>query len=192
MRASAPTAARAEIGEAVACDGDGMPEFDRLRYRRQDFAFDLIELNGQDLRREPIESASASSRPCCGRPGWFRVRRRRVQARLQDGARGHRLEAARLALPLRPLAGLAQDEEPGGGGEARGGGGVGEGEVAMRTTCRRGHAKEAGGHCKECARLSYVPQCDPCRSESTDNDQVSTTLVAIIRAASAARLPATA
>jgi bifunctional non-homologous end joining protein LigD len=37
-----------------------MPEFGRLRYRRQDgavflFAFDLIELNGQDLRREPIE-----------------------------------------------------------------------------------------------------------------------------------------
>jgi bifunctional non-homologous end joining protein LigD len=47
-------------GEAVACDGDGMPCFDRLRYRRQDgavflFAFDLLELNGQDLRREPIE-----------------------------------------------------------------------------------------------------------------------------------------
>jgi ATP-dependent DNA ligase len=37
-----------------------MPSFDRLRYRRQDgavflFAFDLIERNGQDLRREPLE-----------------------------------------------------------------------------------------------------------------------------------------
>jgi bifunctional non-homologous end joining protein LigD len=47
-------------GEAVACDGDGMPAFDRLRYRRQDgavflFAFDLLELDGQDLRREPLE-----------------------------------------------------------------------------------------------------------------------------------------
>jgi bifunctional non-homologous end joining protein LigD len=47
-------------GEAVACDRDGMPSFDRLRYRRQDgtvflFAFDLIEFNGQDLRREPLE-----------------------------------------------------------------------------------------------------------------------------------------
>jgi ATP-dependent DNA ligase len=47
-------------GEAVACDGDGMPVFDRLRYRRADktvflYAFDLIELNGRDLRREPIE-----------------------------------------------------------------------------------------------------------------------------------------
>jgi len=47
--------------EAVACGHDGMPVFDRLRYRRQDgavflFAFDLLELNGQDLRREPIET----------------------------------------------------------------------------------------------------------------------------------------
>src|SRR5262249_50227992 len=44
-------------GEAVACDGNGMPSFDRLRYRRHDasvflYAFDLIELNGDDLRRE--------------------------------------------------------------------------------------------------------------------------------------------
>ena len=48
-------------GEAVACDGNGLPVFDRLRYRGQDgavflFAFDLIELNGQDLRRDPIET----------------------------------------------------------------------------------------------------------------------------------------
>jgi bifunctional non-homologous end joining protein LigD len=39
-------------GEAVACDGDGLPVFDRLRYRRHDgrvflFAFDLLELNGR-------------------------------------------------------------------------------------------------------------------------------------------------
>jgi bifunctional non-homologous end joining protein LigD len=47
-------------GEAVACDGDGLPVFDRLRYRRQDgrvflYAFDLLELNGEDMRREPLE-----------------------------------------------------------------------------------------------------------------------------------------
>jgi bifunctional non-homologous end joining protein LigD len=52
-------------GEAVACDGDGMPAFDRLRYRRQDgavflFAFDLLELNGQDFRREPLEVRKAT------------------------------------------------------------------------------------------------------------------------------------
>jgi bifunctional non-homologous end joining protein LigD len=40
-------------GEAVACDGNGMPSFDRIRYRRHDasvfvYAFDLIELNGEE------------------------------------------------------------------------------------------------------------------------------------------------
>jgi bifunctional non-homologous end joining protein LigD len=47
-------------GEAVACDGDGLSVFDRLRYRRQDgrvflYAFDWLELNGRDMRREPLE-----------------------------------------------------------------------------------------------------------------------------------------
>ena len=48
-------------GEAVACGADGMPSFDRLRYRRADgevflFGFDLVELDGRDPRREPIEA----------------------------------------------------------------------------------------------------------------------------------------
>jgi bifunctional non-homologous end joining protein LigD len=48
------------MGKAVACDDKGMPSFDRIRYRRYDgsvflYAFDLIELNGDDLRRDPIE-----------------------------------------------------------------------------------------------------------------------------------------
>jgi bifunctional non-homologous end joining protein LigD len=30
---------------------DGMASFDRIRYRRHDDAFDLIELNGDDLRQ---------------------------------------------------------------------------------------------------------------------------------------------
>jgi bifunctional non-homologous end joining protein LigD len=52
-------------GEAVACDGDGLPVFDRLRYRRDDrcvflYAFDLIELNGDDLRRDPLEVRKAT------------------------------------------------------------------------------------------------------------------------------------
>jgi bifunctional non-homologous end joining protein LigD len=52
-------------GEAVACGDDGLPAFDRLRYRRQDgtvflFAFDLLELNGDDLRREPLEVRKAT------------------------------------------------------------------------------------------------------------------------------------
>jgi ATP dependent DNA ligase-like protein len=64
-------------GEAVACGDDGLPAFDRLRYRRQDgavflIAFDLLELNGDDLRREPLEvrkatlaSVLAKTRPGC-------------------------------------------------------------------------------------------------------------------------------
>jgi bifunctional non-homologous end joining protein LigD len=52
-------------GEAVACDGDGVPVFDRLRYKRQDervflYAFDLLELNGRDMRREPLEARKRS------------------------------------------------------------------------------------------------------------------------------------
>ena len=48
----------------MACDGDGLPVFDRLRYRRDDrrvflYAFDLIELDGEDLRHEPIERRKA-------------------------------------------------------------------------------------------------------------------------------------
>jgi len=52
-------------GEAVACDDKGMPSFDRIRYRRHDasvflYAFDLIELNGDDLRREPLDTRKAT------------------------------------------------------------------------------------------------------------------------------------
>src|SRR5262249_60323622 len=47
-----------------ACDDNGLPVFDQLRYRRDDrrvflYAFDLIDLNGEDLRREPIERRKA-------------------------------------------------------------------------------------------------------------------------------------
>src|SRR5882724_10010173 len=42
-------------GEAVACDDNGLALFERIRYRQHDgdvclYAFDLIELNGDDLR----------------------------------------------------------------------------------------------------------------------------------------------
>jgi bifunctional non-homologous end joining protein LigD len=52
-------------GEAVACDGNGLSVFERLR-RQHDaravflFAFDLLELDGVDLRREPIETRKAT------------------------------------------------------------------------------------------------------------------------------------
>src|SRR5262245_46604290 len=47
-------------GEAVACGEDGLPSFDRIRYRHKDedvfmWAFDLIELDGDDIRLDPLE-----------------------------------------------------------------------------------------------------------------------------------------
>jgi bifunctional non-homologous end joining protein LigD len=52
-------------GEAVVCDENGVPSFDRIRYRRHDaavflYAFDLIEVNGDDLRREPLDTRKAT------------------------------------------------------------------------------------------------------------------------------------
>jgi hypothetical protein len=48
----------------VCCDDNGRPNFDRTRYWRYDtsvflYAFDLMELSGNDLRREPLEQSEA-------------------------------------------------------------------------------------------------------------------------------------
>ena len=63
-------------GEAVACNDNGIASFDRIRYRRHDgvaflYAFDLIELNGDDLRRDPLEvrKATLASIVAKARPG---------------------------------------------------------------------------------------------------------------------------
>jgi ATP-dependent DNA ligase len=53
-------------GEAVSCADDGIASFDRIiRYRRHDadvfmWAFELIELNGDDLRRDPLNVRKAT------------------------------------------------------------------------------------------------------------------------------------
>ena len=52
-------------GEAVACDERGIAAFDLIRYRRNDgcvflYAFDLIELNGDDLRRRSAGGPQAT------------------------------------------------------------------------------------------------------------------------------------
>ena len=52
-------------GEAVACGEDGIASFDRIRYRRHDegvflYAFDLIELEGEDMRRDPLAVRKAT------------------------------------------------------------------------------------------------------------------------------------
>src|SRR5215831_17199032 len=96
-------------GEAVCCDANGLAVFALLRYRQRVaalflYAFDLLEIDGQGLRREPLETRKATAR-----------------------LRGHRVEAPGLAVCQRPHTALAQVQEPGSaGGEARSGGGLGQ------------------------------------------------------------------
>ena len=52
-------------GEVVCCDERGLTRFDVLRRRSNEamaflYAFDLLELDGQDLRREPLEVRKAT------------------------------------------------------------------------------------------------------------------------------------
>jgi bifunctional non-homologous end joining protein LigD len=52
-------------GEAVACDDNGVASFEHIRYHRNDdrvflYGFDLIELNGDDLRRDPLQVRKAT------------------------------------------------------------------------------------------------------------------------------------
>ena len=52
-------------GEVVCCDARGVAAFQLLRHRRNEpkaylYAFDLLELDGTDLRREPIEVRKAT------------------------------------------------------------------------------------------------------------------------------------
>jgi bifunctional non-homologous end joining protein LigD len=63
-------------GEAVAYDDNGVASFDLVRHHRANdivflYAFDLIELNGDDLRRDPLEvrKATLASIVSKARPG---------------------------------------------------------------------------------------------------------------------------
>jgi bifunctional non-homologous end joining protein LigD len=52
-------------GEAVACNENGLASSDLIRHHRTDarvflYAFDLIELNGDDLRQDPLEVRKAT------------------------------------------------------------------------------------------------------------------------------------
>jgi hypothetical protein len=107
-------------GEVVCCDERGVAAFHVLRRRRNEpeaflYAFDLLELDGTDLRREPIEVRKATLASVLRKakagvrinaPG-ARLRPDGVPARLQDGAGGYRVEAAGIALSVGTLAGLA-------------------------------------------------------------------------------------
>jgi bifunctional non-homologous end joining protein LigD len=58
------TASATLDGEAVWCDGGGLAIFDKLHSRAHDgkvvlYAFDLLELHGEDLRPRPLEERKA-------------------------------------------------------------------------------------------------------------------------------------
>jgi hypothetical protein len=134
-------------GEVECCDERGF-----LRQRRSEacafFAFDLLELDGTDMRREPIEVRKATLASILGK--------RRPGARLNEhlehpdgalvfahacklGVEGI-VEATGVAISVGPVAGLAQVQEPacscGEAGRKR----IGAGEVrAMPQICRSSH-----------------------------------------------------
>jgi hypothetical protein len=85
------------------------------------------EHNPLEVRKATLASIVAKASPGI-RFNEPHGRRRpdRLRPCLQTWTRRHRLEAQGFCLPFRPLARLAQDEEPGGsGGEAGSGGGLG-------------------------------------------------------------------
>jgi bifunctional non-homologous end joining protein LigD len=91
-------------GEGAICGPDDKSDFDRMRacFSRQGtreaflYAFDLLELDGRDLRNEP----------------WARRRATLAQLLAEAGGR----QAARQPLPLGTLPRLDQDQEPGASG----------------------------------------------------------------------------
>ena len=111
-------------GEAVACGPDGIALFDLIRYRRHDEsvflrAFDIIELNGDDLRRETLESRKATlAIALAGTSSGIELNEHLEH---DDGGlcfnmpatrlRGHHLEAQRFALCVRPFAALDENEK---------------------------------------------------------------------------------
>jgi ATP-dependent DNA ligase len=94
-------------GEAIAVDQNGLAVFEFLRGQRHDHvallcAFDLLELDGEDLRRQPLETRKAAlARLLGGAPVGLALGRDRLPARLRARLRGHRIEAQGVALPLR-------------------------------------------------------------------------------------------
>ena len=121
-------------GEAIACDESGLAVFDLIRYRRQDHAvtlcaFDLLELDGDDLRRRSIEERKRALKRLlrrkhpghCLQPVFRRGGRYCLQERLRAWLRGYRVETARFALSLWARRSLAKDQEPRGAGCEAGG-----------------------------------------------------------------------
>jgi ATP dependent DNA ligase domain len=110
--------------EAIVCDANGLAVFDLLRRWGGDdvvlCAFDLLELDGHDLRRAPIEERKATLAKLLRRWGH-------LQACLRARLRGDRFKAPRFGVSVRSRRLLAEGQESGGArGHARGRGGLGQ------------------------------------------------------------------
>jgi ATP dependent DNA ligase domain len=124
--AALPTRSCLIDGEAIVTDRNGLAVFDLIRERQPSeaavlCAFDLLELDGEDLRREPIETRKSTMKSLLrGKHAgiafnahFHRGRRDRLPAGLCARLRGDRVEAAGLALSLRPRRLLAKGQESG-------------------------------------------------------------------------------
>ena len=114
-------------GEAIVCDDNGLAVFDLIRGHATNAsailcAFDLLEVNGEDIRREPIEDRKRRL------AGLLRLPHDGIalnEAFSGEGAviykprlRGRRIQAARFSVSCRSVNVLAQDKEPGRTGSA--------------------------------------------------------------------------
>jgi bifunctional non-homologous end joining protein LigD len=112
-------------GEAVVCGPDGIAIFDALHRRgtvseAMLYAFNLLELDGEDLRALPLGDRKKRLVRLVGRRTLGIVLSAHTT---DDGAtiyrqacawpRGHRVEAAERALPIWGIPGLDHGEEPG-------------------------------------------------------------------------------
>jgi hypothetical protein len=110
-------------GEAAVCGPDGIAVFDSLhrRHKATDallFGFDLLELDGEDLRPRPLGERKARLAKLQGdrdrvQRAHPRGRRDRVPARLQARPGRDCVEATDGALSFRTIARLDQGEESG-------------------------------------------------------------------------------
>jgi hypothetical protein len=97
-------------GKAVACGEDGIANFNRIRYRRHDatvflYAFDLIELAGDELRNSGSKASCRSGRNSRYRSGrsrdWFKSKK---PARRSEAGSGRGLgRMVRKAETLSPV-----------------------------------------------------------------------------------------
>jgi bifunctional non-homologous end joining protein LigD len=112
-------------GEAVVCGRDGVSDFEKLHSHAYDdqailYAFDLLELDGEDLRPRRLEQRKAMLTAVLRRApsghlsGRARGRRRRGHLRccLPSRIGGHRVEAPGYALYVGAVQDLDQDQEP--------------------------------------------------------------------------------